>query len=329
MKVAINGFGRIGRNIFKILHERKIPVCAINDIHGVKDAYYLLKHDSIYGNFKGKVSIDSENLFVDGKKVIILQNRNPEQLPWKKLGVDIVIESTGAFRDKEGINKHFSAGAKKVIVTAPSDDVDITLVPSVNDSKLNKNHKIISIASCTTNASAPVLKILDKNFGIENVMINTIHSYTSSQSLVDSSNEKPRRGRAAAVNLIPTSTGASKAVCEVIPELKGKISGVAIRVPIADGSIVDVTASLKKDFEIEEINNCFKNEAKRKYKGIIEYSEDELVSSDIVGSSYSGIFDSKMTMKEGKLVKVLVWYDNEYGYSNRVVDVLERLKKFK
>jgi len=304
-------------------------VVAINDIHGTKDAEYVLKNDSIYGKFKGKISTKGNCLFVNGKKILVLSEMDPLNLPWKKMKIDAVVESTGVFTKRHDALKHLKAGAKKVVVTAPlKDKHDVTIVPGVNSKKLKKNHKLISVASCTTNCSASVLKVLNENFGIKRAMLSTIHAYTSSQSLVDSSDEKnPRRGRSALANIIPTSTGASEAISEVLPELKGKIKAMAMRVPVADGSIIDLTAELKKPFTVSEINSAFKKSAKKEMKGILEYSEDDLVSSDIIGNPHSAIFDSKLTNVEGNLVKILAWYDNEYGYSSRVVDILKMLGK--
>ena len=329
MKIAINGFGRIGESVLKIALERKMNIVAINDIHGTKDAEYVLKNDSIYGKFKGKVSAKGNCLFVNGKKILVLSEKNPLNLPWKKMKIDVVVESTGVFTKRRDALKHLKSGAKKVVVTAPlKDKPDVTIVPGVNSKKLKKNHKLISVASCTTNCSASVLKVLNENFGIKRAMLSTIHAYTSSQSLVDSSDEKnPRRGRSALANIIPASTGASEAISEVLPELKGKIKAMAMRVPVSDGSIIDLTAELKKPFTVSEINSAFKKSAKKEMKGILEYSEENLVSSDIIGNSHSAIFDSKLTEVQGNLVKVLAWYDNEYGYSSRVVDVLKMLGK--
>jgi len=330
MKIAINGFGRIGRNIFRIAVERKMDVVAINDIHGVKDAEYLLRYDSVYGKFPGKISTKGNFLIVNGKKIHVLKERDPLKLPWKKLNVGIVIESTGVFTKKEDALKHISAGAKKVIVTAPMKDSDLTIVLGVNSNKLRKNHRIVSVASCTTNCAASVAKVLNDNFGIKWAFISTVHAYTSSQSLVDSSDEKNmRRGRAAANNIIPTSTGASEAVIEALPELKGKIKGLAMRVPVLDGSIIDVVAELKKPFNTQKVNSVFKKVSKEEMRGILEYSEEELVSSDIIKNPHSAVVDSLMTQQEGNLVKVLAWYDNEYGYSCRVVDVVKMLEKMK
>jgi glyceraldehyde-3-phosphate dehydrogenase type I len=327
MRVAINGFGRIGKGVFRAALERNVKIVAVNDIHGIRDAAYLLKYDSVYGKFKGKIQIKKDNLIVNGRKIMVLNERDPEKLPWKKLRIDIVVESTGVFRERKDVLKHISSGAKKVVVTAPmKDKSDITLVPGVNNSALKKFHKLISVASCTTNCAAPVAKIIDDNFGIKWALLSTVHGYTSSQNLIDGSNEKdPRRGRAAAVNLIPTTTGAANSVVEAIPKLKGKIDGSAIRAPLPDGSILDFVAEVKKPINNKKINLAFKKAAKGKMNGIIEYSDEDLVSSDIIGNSHSAVYDSKMTKVEGNLVKIFAWYDNEYGYSCRVVDVIKML----
>ncbi len=328
MRVAINGFGRIGKSVLKAALDKNVKIVAINDIHGIKSAAYLLKYDSVYGKFKGKIQIKKDSLIVNGKKILVLKEMDPEKLPWKKLGIDVVVESTGVFRLRKDALKHITAGAKKVLVSAPmKDKPDITLVPGVNDSALKKSHKLISVASCTTNCAAPVAKVIDENFGIKFALLSTVHGYTSSQALIDGINEKdPRRGRAAAVNLIPTTTGAANAVVEVIPKLKGKIDGSAIRAPLPDGSIIDFVAEVKKPVDVKKVNTAFKKAAS-KMKGILEYSEEDLVSSDIIGNSHSAIFDSKMTKIEGNLIKVFAWYDNEFGYSNRVVDVIKSLGK--
>jgi glyceraldehyde 3-phosphate dehydrogenase len=330
MKVAINGFGRIGESVFKLCLEKGIRVIAINDIHGVDDVIYLLKYGSIHGKFKGSVKKGKEGeIIVNGKKIVVLSDREPERLPWKDLGVDIVVEATGVFTDSEGASKHIQAGAKKVVITAPADNPDIMILPGVNENKLKKGDKIVSVASCTTNALAPVVSVLDRKFGIKNALFTTIHAYTSSQSIVDASNDKKRRlGRAAMLNLIPSTTGASDSICVVFPKLLGKIKGFAVRVPIPDGSLLDLTVELKKKFDEKGLNQIFKKESKGRMKGIIGYSEEELVSTDIIGRSESGIVDALSTQKQGNLAKVLVWYDNEYGYSNRVVDVLSLLRKW-
>ena len=329
MKIAINGFGRIGRSVFRIAFERGIQIAAINDLHGAEDAMYLLKYDSVYGNFKGKVEAKGDELIVNGKKIKILSEMNPEKLPWRKLGVDIVVESTGAFRKIEDAKKHLNAGAKKVLVSAPGKGEMLTIVPGVNEKWIKKSDNVISVASCTTNCLAPVAKVLNDNFKIKKAMMTTVHAYTSSQNLVDGNLDKKRRGRAAAINIVPTTSGATDAVCLTIPELKGKLTGLALRVPVASGSIVDLVVELEKNTSVEEINKAFKKAAEKEMKGIIEYNDDEIVSSDIIGNSHSAIFDAPLTQKIGSnLYKVLAWYDNEYGYSSRMVDVIEMMKKF-
>lgn len=326
MKVAINGFGRIGKNIFKIALERKIQIVAINDLHGAEDAAYALKYDSVYGNFKGKVHSSGENLIVNGKKYPVLSEMDPEKLPWKKLGVDVVIEATGAFTKRDGAMKHIKAGAKRVIITAPSDDADITLIIGVNENKLKKTHEIISIASCTTNCLAPVVKVLNEKFGIKESFLTTLHAYTASQNIVDGFHKKRRRGRTAGLNIVPTSTGATDALSRAMPEMKGKMSGLAMRVPIASGSIIDFVAHLKKKTSVNEVNKAFKDAAEKGMKGILDYTEDEIVSSDIIGNTHSSIVDGLSTMMQGEMVKVLAWYDNEHGYSSRVIDSLKLLR---
>ena len=328
MRVAINGFGRIGRIFFRIALDRKINIVAINDIHGLDDAAYLLEHDSVYGNYKGKVSLKRNSLIVNGKSVVVLNERDPEKLPWKKLKIDIVIESTGAFKKRKDLLKHIESGAKKVIITTPLDDPDITVVPGVNHKQLRKSHKLISLASCTTNSVAPIVKVINDKFGIKRSLFTAIKGYTSSQSLVDSSHKKdPRRGRAAAVNIVPTTTGASKAVIKTIPELKGKINGSAARVPVLDGSLLDIVIELKKPADSKKVNSILESASKKEMKGIIEYSKEALVSSDIIGNKYSAIIDSLMTQSQGNLVKILAWYDNEYGYSYRAVDLIKILSR--
>ena len=327
MKVAINGFGRIGRAVLRLGVDRGIDVVAINDVHGVKDAAYLLKFDSVYGRYGKNVLVSGDSLVVGGKRIKVLSERDPLKLPWEKLGVDIVVESTGAFRDKKDASKHLKAGAKYVLISATSKDADITLVPGVNEEMLKEKDKIISVASCTTNALAPIAKILNDEFGIERAFLTTIHSYTSSQGLVDGYARKTRRGRAAAVNLVPTTTGATEATTKALPELEGKIDGLAIRAPILLGSLVDLVAELKGKFDVKKVNAAFKKASKGKMKGIIGYSEDELVSSDIIGEKNSALVDSLSTMKDGNLIKVLAWYDNEMGYSGRLIDVINLIEK--
>ncbi len=329
MRIAINGFGRIGKSVFRACIQRNINVVAINDPHDIKTLEYLLKYDSVYGKFKGSVSSKGENaLIVNNKKIYVSHNRDPLKLPWKKLKIDIVVESTGAFRDGKEAAKHLKAGTKKVIISAPAENHDATILPGINNKALSKNHKIISCASCTTNALGPVASLLDENFGIEKAFMNTIHAYTSSQTLVDTSARKLRRGRAAALNMVPTTSGATEATSEALPHLNKKMDGLAIRVPVATGSIVDFTALLKKNVTVKQVNEVFKKAANGKLKGIIGYTEDEIVSSDIIGDSRSSIIDGLSTkVVGGNLVKVLSWYDNEWGYSNRLVDLIQIMSK--
>ncbi|MFA5174034.1 MAG: type I glyceraldehyde-3-phosphate dehydrogenase [Candidatus Pacearchaeota archaeon] len=326
MKIAINGFGRIGRAVFKIAIEKNINVIAINDLTSPEVLAYLLKYDSVYGNYDKKVEFGKDFIKINNKKIPIFSEKEPEKLPWKKLGVDIVIESTGRFTDREGASKHIQAGAKKVIISAPAKNPDITIVLGVNEKELKREHKIISMASCTTNCLAPIVKVLNDSFGIEKGFMTTVHAYTNDQMILDVPHKKVRRGRAAAINLIPTTSGATTAVTETIPELKGKLDGLAIRAPVACGSIVDFVATLKKAVTTEQINNELKKAANTKLKGILQYSEDELVSSDIIKNPNSSIVDSILTQANGNFVKVLSWYDNEYGYSRRMIDLLKYLK---
>ena len=331
MNIAINGFGRIGRVIFRVCMERKLNVVAINDPHDIKSTAYLLKYDSVYGNFHGKIVIKGPDmLIVNGKKIVVVHERDPEKLPWKKLGIDVVVESTGAFRDAKKAAKHLKAGAKKVIISAPAENHDATVMPGINTEVLNKNLKIISCASCTTNALGPVAKVLEENFGIEKGMMNTIHAYTSSQGLIDDDARKLRRGRAGAVNIVPSTSGATTATAEALPYLRNKLDGLAIRVPVMNGSIVDFTVLLKKKVSVQQVNDAFKKAAAGKLKGIMGYTEDEIVSTDIIGDKRSSIIDGLSTkVVGGNLVKVLSWYDNEYGYSNRLVDLIVLFGKSK
>lgn len=325
MKVAINGLGRIGRLVLKAGLEKKINFVAINDLTEINNLAYLLKYDSIYGKYNGKIEIGRDFLNIDGKKIKVFSEKNPEEIPWKDSEVDIVIESTGAFTDREEASKHLKAGAKIVVISAPAKNPDVTIVPGINDKLLKKEHKIISMASCTTNALAPVVKVLDEEFGVKKGFMNTIHAYTSSQSLVDGPNKKLRRGRTAGINIILTSSGATKSVAEVIPKLKRKLDGLAMRVPIPSGSIVDFVAELNKKASTEQINKAFKKAASGKLKGILEYTDEEIVSSDIIGEKHSSIVDGLSTMSIGNLVRVLAWYDNEYGYANRLVNFVKKI----
>ena len=330
MKIAINGFGRIGREILKIALERKIKISAINDPGDIENAAYLLQYDSVYGKFKGTIKTQGKDtLIINNQKIHFLSERDASKLPWKKLGIDLIIESSGFYTKRDDAKKHIFAGAKKVIISAPGEDSDITVVPGVNENLLKRTHEIISVASCTTNAAAPVLKVLNDSFGIKRAMLTTIHAYTNSQSLIDRSDKKFRRGRAGAINIIPTSTGASEAVCLVMPVLKDKLSGQSIRVPIADGSLIDLTVELNKPVTREQINKSFKRASEDALAGIMQYTEDQIVSSDIIGNPNSTIIDGLSTASLGSLIKVLSWYDNEYGYSNRVLDVIEILEKMK
>ena len=326
VNIAINGFGRIGRMLFKLALENNLKVVAINDLQTPESAAYLLKYDSIYGRYEEDVTTNGHALVVNGKKIPIVSEQDPARLPWKKLGVDVVLEATGRFTDREGASKHLKAGAKKVIITAPARNPDITLVPGVNDKALKKEHRIISLGSCTTNCTAPVVKVLDDAFGIKHALLTTIHAYTNDQATHDMAHKKLRRGRAAALNMVPTTTGAAESVIEVLPQLKGKMTGMAIRVPIACGSLIDLTAELKKTPSVNEINKLFKKLSSSSMKGIISYNEDEIVSSDIIKDSHSAIFDATLTQALGAHVKVFAWYDNEYAYSKRVIDVIEMLR---
>ncbi|MBS3071679.1 type I glyceraldehyde-3-phosphate dehydrogenase [Candidatus Pacearchaeota archaeon] len=328
MKIAINGFGRIGRAVFKIALEKGLDIIAINDLQGVGDAAYLLKYDSVYGKYAKFVRTKGSDLLVNDKVIKVFTEADPEKLPWKKMGVDVVIESTGVFTTIESASKHIKAGAKKVLISAPCKGPGLVIVPGVNDKSLKENDNVFSIASCTTNCLAPVIKVLNENFKIKKAFMTTVHAYTSSQSLVDGSNIKRRRGRTAGLNIVPTTTGADEAVEKVLPEMKGKLSGVAMRVPVPCGSIIDVVAEVEKKANVENVNKSFKKASEKELKGILEYTEEDIVSSDVIGNSHSSVFDSTFTAVNGNLVKVMAWYDNEYGYSSRMVDVVLMLKKW-
>jgi len=329
MKIAINGFGRIGRSVFKVAMERKnIEVVAINDITDAKTLAHLLKYDSNYGKYSKHVEATDGGLSVDGKKIAVLAERDPKQLPWAKMGVDLVIESTGIFRLREQVAWHLEAGAKRAILTVPAKDkVDRMVVLGVNDDDLKDEDLIVSNASCTTNCLSPIAKVLLDNFGIVEGLMTTVHAYTSDQRLQDAPHSDLRRARAACLSIIPTSTGAAKAVGKVIPELDGKLNGVALRVPVSTGSLVDLTVKLEKDASVEDVNAAMKKAAEGNMKGILEYCEDPIVSVDIIGNTHSSIFDAQATMKLGSgFFKVFSWYDNEWGYSSRVVDLAERMQ---
>lgn len=325
IKLAINGFGRIGRNAFKIAFERPdIEIVAINDITDTKTLAHLLKHDSSYGTYSHEVSFDDENIIVKGKKVRVLAEKDPAALPWGEMGVDVVIESTGLFTKYEDAKKHLDAGAKKVVISAPGKSDEIkTIVLGVNEDVVAKEDKIISNASCTTNCIAPVMKVLEDNFGIEKAMMTTVHSYTASQRLQDAPAKDLREARAAAENIVPTTTGASKAAAKAIPSLEGKFNGLSVRVPTPVVSLSDITAVLKRDVTKEEINEVMKKAAKEPYyEGILGVTEEELVSIDFRGNSHSAVVDLPLTdVVGGNLVKVVAWYDNEWGYSNRLVEL--------
>lgn len=326
VRVGINGFGRIGRHVFKIAMDNSdIEVVAINDLTDAKTLAHLLKYDSVYGRYNKSVKAEGDAIVVDGKKIIISAIKDPKQLPWKELGVDIVVESTGVFRKKEQVMWHVEAGAKKVVLTVPSKDkVDNTIVLGVNDDMLKAEDIVVSNASCTTNCLAPVAKVLHDKFGIVSGLMTTIHSYTNDQKILDFPHSDLRRARAAALSMIPTTTGAAKAVSLVIPDLNGKLNGMAIRVPTPTGSLVDLVVELEKDASVEEINAAVKAAAEGPMKGILSYCDEPIVSADVIADSHSSIFDALSTMKIGKkMVKVLSWYDNEWGYSNRVVDLID------
>jgi len=326
MKVAINGFGRIGRLAFKCLLEKEgVEVVAINDLTDNKTLAHLLKYDIVHGKFNGTVDFDDEYLTVNGTKIHALAERDPKQLPWGDLGVDIVLESTGRFLHKDDASMHLEAGAKKVVISAPAKGDVKTIVLGVNDDELTGDETVVSNASCTTNCLAPMVKVLDDTFGIENGFMTTIHAYTSDQNLQDAPHKDLRRARAAAYSIIPTSTGAAKAVGLVLPHLAGKLNGNAMRVPIPDGSVTDFTVNLKTETSAEQVNAAFKKAAANELKGILEYEEDPIVSIDIVGNSHSCIFDSLSTLAYGKTVKIVGWYDNEAGYSNRLADLIVRI----
>ena len=334
MKIAINGFGRIGRNAFKIAFDRdNIEVVALNDLTDPKTLAHLLKYDSTYGVYDKEVKATDDSIIVDGKEIKIYAVRNPAELPWGELGVDVVIESTGVFRAAEspkgGYKDHIKAGAKKVILTVPAKDkIDQTIVLGVNDSEIDDKNTAFSNASCTTNCLAPVAKVLNDSFGIEKGLMTTVHAFTNDQVILDMPHSDLRRARAAALSIIPTTTGAAKAVGLVIPELNGKLNGMAMRVPTPTGSIVDLTVQLEKDCSVEELNAAIKAAADGPMKGILEYTEDPIVSMDVKGNSHSSVFDGLSTMKLGEgFFKVLSWYDNEMGYSTRVVELAEKLVK--
>ena len=329
IKVGINGFGRIGRLIYRAAIEKNanIDFVAVNDLADAKTNATLLKYDSVHGRFPGIVEVEGNDLVVNGKKLQCVQERDPANLPWKQLGVYLAVESTGLFTNREGASKHLQAGAQKVLISAPATNPDKTIVLGVNDDTYNPgSDQILSNASCTTNALAPISKVLQDSFGIEKALMTTCHSYTNDQRILDVVHKDPRRARAAAINIIPTSTGAAKAIGAVLPACNGKMNGYSLRVPTPDVSIVDLTAVLSKDVTKEEINEAMKQAAEGPLKGILQYTEDPIVSSDVLHSTYSSVFDASLTMvlgEKGNFVKVFSWYDNEWGFSNRMVDFIE------
>lgn len=329
MKIGINGFGRIGRMVLRVaVKKSNIEIAGINDLTDAKTLAHLLKYDSVQGKFDGTIEAKESAIVVNGKEIPVTAIRNPAEIPWGKYGVDVVVESTGVFRKKEQCMEHIKAGAKKVILTVPSkDEIDNTIVLGVNDEALKDSDLIVSNASCTTNCLAPMVKVLNDNFGMVNGLMTTIHAYTNDQSLLDFPHSDLRRARAAAVSMIPTTTGAAKAVGKVIPELNGKLNGMAIRVPTPDGSVTDFVAELTKEVTVEDINAAMKKAAEGPLKGILEYCDEPIVSCDIIGNPNSCIFDSLATMISGNMVKVIGWYDNEWGYSNRVIHLAEKLVK--
>lgn len=331
VRVAINGFGRIGRNFFRsALGDKSLEIVAINDLTDAKTLAHLLKYDSVHGVLEADIKTKGDSIVVNRKKIPVSSVKDPEQLPWKKHRVDVILESTGVFRTKEDASKHLKAGAKKVVISAPpkGDAFVRQIVMGINESDVKKEDDVLSMASCTTNCLTPLVKVLDDNFGIEKAFMTTIHGYTNDQMILDLPHKDLRRARAAGLNIIPTTTGATDAVVEVIPKLKGKISGLAMRVPVPDGSIVDLVAELGRNVTVEDVNAAFKKAASGDLKGILQYTEDELVSVDVIDNPHSSVFDAKSTMVvNGNFVKVLSWYDNEWGYSTRMVEFIKYLAK--
>ncbi|HCQ28799.1 MAG TPA: type I glyceraldehyde-3-phosphate dehydrogenase [Flavobacteriales bacterium] len=329
-KIAINGFGRIGRAVCRILQQRNtdIELVAINDLADNHTMAHLLKYDSVHGIANSTIDYDEDSIIINGKRVTITHNPNPAELPWKELDVDIVIESTGRYLTKELASLHLQAGAKKVVLSAPAKSEGIkTVVMGINDHILDGNEDIVSNASCTTNSAAPLIKILDELCGISNAYITTVHSYTMDQRIHDSAHKDLRRARAAAENIIPTTTGAAKAITKIFPHLEGHIGGCGIRVPVPDGSLTDISAVVKNLVSEDEINEAFKNAANNELKGYMQYTNEPIVSRDIIGNSHSSIFDAGLTSVVGNMVKIVGWYDNEYGYSNRIIDLLEKISQ--
>lgn len=325
MKIAINGFGRIGRMTLRALENKpEIEVVAVNDLTDIKTLTHLLKYDTAHGRFPGEVLEDGENIIVNGKKIRLLSEKDPAKLPWEALEIDVVVESTGRFTDRSAAQAHITAGAKKVLITAPATGDIKTIVHGVNNNLIGGD-QIYSTASCTTGSIAPILYILDKEFGVESGFMVTVHAFTADQNLQDAPHKDLRRARAASYSIIPTTTGAAKAIGEVLPNLRGKMDGYSYRVPVIDASIVDLSINLKKEVSVKELNDLFKHYAENSMKGILEYTEEQLVSSDILGNTHSSILDGSMTKNIGKMVKVVAWYDNEVGISNRIAELVSIL----
>ena len=325
VRVGINGFGRIGRNFLRAARRRgaDIDVVAVNDLTDAATLAHLLKYDSVHGVWSGKVEAEGDGITIDDEAFKVFCERDPAMIPWRDLGVDVVVESTGHFTDRAGASKHLEAGAKKVVISAPAKDPDLTVVMGVNDSEYDSSkHHILSNASCTTNCLAPVAKVLLDNFGIEQGFMTTVHAYTNDQMILDLPHKDLRRARAAAMSIIPTSTGAARAIALVLPELKGKLDGFALRVPVPDGSVVDLVVTVGREVTVDEVNAAVKTAAEGPLSGVLQYTEDPIVSSDIVGNPFSSVFDAKLTMVMGRQVKVVSWYDNEWGFSNRMVDLV-------
>lgn len=327
MRVAINGFGRIGRTFTRVIQNHpEIELVAINDLGEINNLAHLLKYDSIHGKFPRAIIVSGDHLNIDGKEVLILNQKDPKTLPWADLKIDLVIEATGLFRETKQAKQHINAGAKKVIISAPAADADTkTIVLGVNDHLLDGTEQIVSNASCTTNSAAPLIKVLQDNWKIEQAYITTVHSYTSDQRLHDAPHKDWRRGRAGAQSIVPTTTGAAKAITKIFPELDGKIGGAGIRVPVPNGSLTDLSCFLTEEVSIEAINAAFKKAADTNLKGILEYTDDPLVSIDVIDNSHSCVFDSQLTSTLGRMVKVVGWYDNEWGYSNRLAELAMRI----
>jgi len=326
MKIAINGFGRIGRMTLRALQNKEnVEVVAINDLTDIKTLTHLLKYDSSHGHFPGQVSEDGTNIIVNGKSIALLSEKDPSKLPWANLGIDVVIESTGRFTEKEKAQAHINAGAKKILITAPATGGVKTIVSGVNNEIITTEDIIYSTASCTTNAIAPVLHILDKEYGIESGYMSTVHAFTADQVLQDAPHRDLRRARAASQSIIPTTTGAAKAIGDVLPNLKGKLDGFSYRVPVVDGSIVDLSLNLSREVSVQEINDLFKSYAENQLKGVLEYTEEQFVSVDILGNTHSSIVDGTLTRSIGKIVKVVAWYDNEVGISNRIAELVSEI----